>query len=86
MSILKRRITKYLNVLSFLLTTGPTAIGIPGEVAGFIVAHDQLGKAPWADLVQPAIDLARHGFPVSPLLADLIKANEQAIRENNGLR
>lgn len=59
---------------------------MPGEVVGFLEEWKAYGKAPWADLVQPSIDLARNGFTVTPILADLIMANQQAIEDNNGLR
>lgn len=42
---------------------GPLAVGVPGTVAGLWLAHQRLGSMPWADLVQPAVDLAADGFP-----------------------
>jgi gamma-glutamyltranspeptidase/glutathione hydrolase len=44
---------------------GYRASGIPGTVAGMEFAHLKFGKRPWKELVQPAIDLARNGFPIS---------------------
>jgi len=41
------------------------AAGVPGTVAGLYKAHQKYGKLPWADLVQPAIDLAEKGFPLT---------------------
>ncbi len=41
---------------------GVLAVGVPGTVAGLWQAHQRLGSLPWADLVQPAIDLAENGF------------------------
>ncbi|MCB0282051.1 MAG: gamma-glutamyltransferase [Calditrichae bacterium] len=41
------------------------AVGVPGTVAGLYLAHQNLGSIPWAVLVQPAIDLAAGGIPVS---------------------
>jgi gamma-glutamyltranspeptidase/glutathione hydrolase len=48
------------------------AVGVPGVLAALKLAHDKYGKLPWAELFQPAIALARAGFPVSPRLAKLI--------------
>ncbi len=41
------------------------AVGVPGTVAGFALAHERLGKLPWADLVGPAVELARNGFSLT---------------------
>ncbi len=46
-------------------TTGYRASGVPGTVAGLEYASKHFGKRPWAELVQPAIDLASKGFPLS---------------------
>jgi len=45
--------------------TGPLAVGVPGTVAGLWLAHRRLGRLPWADLVQPAVELAEKGYPWS---------------------
>lgn len=45
------------------------AVGVPGTVAGFALAHETYGAAEWRDLVEPAAGLARDGFVVSERLA-----------------
>jgi gamma-glutamyltranspeptidase/glutathione hydrolase len=40
---------------------GIHSVGVPGAVAGMQAMHKRFGKLSWADLVQPSIDLARHG-------------------------
>ncbi|MGI9626942.1 MAG: gamma-glutamyltransferase [Longimicrobiales bacterium] len=45
------------------------AVGVPGTVAGFALAHETYGQHPWAELVEPAVTLARDGFRVSDRLA-----------------
>ncbi|HET6339591.1 MAG TPA: gamma-glutamyltransferase [Polyangiales bacterium] len=40
---------------------GPLAAGVPGTVAGLELAHQRFGSKPWADLIAPAILLARDG-------------------------
>jgi len=44
---------------------GAKSIGVPGTVAGLYLAHQKYGKLPWKKLVQPSIDLAKNGFPLS---------------------
>lgn len=41
-----------------------SAIGVPGTVAGLVLAHQRYGKLAWHDLVQPAIDMAEKGIPM----------------------
>ena len=52
---------------------GLLAVGVPGTVAGMELAHQRLGTLPWKDLLQPAIDLARDGMPISWYLHDSFK-------------
>lgn len=51
---------------------GGRSVGVPGAVATLWLAHKQHGKLPWADLFQPAIDLAENGFKVSPRLVKVL--------------
>ena len=48
------------------------SIGVPGALAALALAHDKYGKLPWAELFEPAIALAREGFPISPRLAQML--------------
>lgn len=41
---------------------GPLAIAVPGTVAGLATAAQRYGTRPLAELLQPAIRLAREGF------------------------
>jgi gamma-glutamyltranspeptidase/glutathione hydrolase len=45
------------------------AVGVPGTVAGLHLAWKEQGKLPWKRLVDPAVALARDGFPVTEGLA-----------------
>ena len=50
------------EVIPKLSSRGHLSVGVPGSVAGMVEAHAKYGSLPWAELVQPAIDLARKGY------------------------
>ncbi|HUE97342.1 MAG TPA: gamma-glutamyltransferase [Longimicrobiaceae bacterium] len=45
------------------------AVGVPGTVAGFALAHERYGRYDWSSLVEPAVALAGEGFILSDDLA-----------------
>jgi len=56
----------------------PLAVGVPGTVRGLSRVHAEHATRPLAELIRPAIELAREGFPVSPgLAADLVTYEEK---------
>jgi gamma-glutamyltranspeptidase/glutathione hydrolase len=50
--------------------TGALAAGVPGSVAGLFEAHRKYGTKPWAELVQPAVELAEQGFVVDTAFSE----------------
>src|SRR6266571_125693 len=44
---------------------GWRSVGVPGSVRGFELAQKKYGHKSWSELLQPAIQLASSGFPVS---------------------
>ena len=51
---------------------GGLASGVPGELRGMEYLHQNYAKLPWATLMQPAINLARYGAPVTQDLVNYI--------------
>jgi len=60
-------------------TVGHLAAGVPGTIAGFAELHQKFGsgKMSWADLIEPALRLARDGITVSPSLARDLAASDK---------
>ncbi|MBL4729665.1 MAG: gamma-glutamyltransferase, partial [Gammaproteobacteria bacterium] len=50
------------------------AVGVPGTIALYKSTHDSYGKLPWADLFEPAIQLAEQGFEVTSKMASYLPA------------
>ncbi|MDD3892145.1 MAG: gamma-glutamyltransferase [Bacteroidales bacterium] len=48
---------------------GPLPVTVPGAVDGWFELHKKFGKLPMTDILKPAINYAREGFPVTELIA-----------------
>ena len=64
---------------------GPASVAVPGMVAGLGEAASRLGRLPLADLVEPAVRLAREGVILGreaaylhEILADMLRATPAA--------
>src|SRR5688500_8136077 len=64
---------------------GHLSAGVPGSVAGMYEAHARYGSMPWQDLVQPAIDLAANGFPLTRRLARSLTGLQDTLRRYNSV-
>ena len=58
---------------------GHLAAGVPGSVAGMWEAHRRFGSLPWAELVQPAANLAE-GIVVHERLGQSLRSYEERFR------
>lgn len=70
------------------LRRGGLAVGVPGEIAGWVTLHAKRGHAPLAAVLAPAIRLARDGVPLAdaPTLARQIERTADLLRADPGLR
>nr|WP_261868385.1 gamma-glutamyltransferase [Budvicia aquatica] len=67
--------------------TSHLASGVPGTVAGFAMATEKYGTMPMSDLIQPALALAKDGFPVNQTLADdLVQYGREVLLNNDHSR
>lgn len=62
---------------------GRLAAGVPGTVDGMVKAHKRYGKLSWKDVVQPSVDLARNGFPITAKQAAEFNRNRTMFQKQN---
>lgn len=62
---------------------GHLASGVPGTVDGMVKAHAKYGKLPWAQLLQPAIDLAENGFTLTAMQAVELNRIKKSLMQYN---
>ncbi|QHL89368.1 gamma-glutamyltransferase [Nibribacter ruber] len=74
------------NMQSDLSTLGHLAVGVPGTVDGMVTLHQKLGKLSWAEVVQPAIDLATRGVVLSQREADGLNSAKSLLEKSNHYR
>lgn len=61
----------YCESLGGIPEVGWNSVTVPGAVSAWVALSTRFGKLPFAKLAEPAIEYARHGFPVSPTIAKL---------------
>lgn len=55
---------------------GPHAVTVPGTARGWELTIDELGRLSLADVLEPAVEYATSGYPVSEIIADAWQAAE----------
>jgi gamma-glutamyltranspeptidase / glutathione hydrolase len=63
---------------------GPLPVSVPGAVDGWDQLHKKFGKLPWQDILQPAIQYAEKGFPVTELIAYYLAASARILSKYEG--
>lgn len=66
----------------FDAVVGGRSVGTPGTVKLMWETHQKLGKLEWKDVLQPAITLAKNGFPVSERLAGQVAADSEYLQRH----
>lgn len=68
------------NHIEKIPSYGPLPVSVPGCVDGWFEMHEMFGRLQMKDLLQPAINYARNGFPVSEVIAYYLDRNTQALK------
>lgn len=63
---------------------GPLPVSVPGCVDGWNELHKKFGKLPVKEILQPAIQYARQGYPVTELIAYYWQLNARILKKYPG--
>ncbi|XP_068708746.1 glutathione hydrolase 1 proenzyme-like [Montipora foliosa] len=77
--------TMYINS-SLSSRYGTSASGVPGDVNGYYTVWKKYGRLSWRELVQPAIDMAKNGFPFGKSAHEAGLRSLTSIKKDPGLR
>ncbi|ERJ61188.1 gamma-glutamyltransferase [Sphingobacterium paucimobilis] len=71
------------NPITDLSLYGQLAAGVPGAVAGMDEAYKKYGTLPWKELLAPAIQLAKEGFPITAQQAGEFNRYKERFQQHN---
>ena len=74
------------NGYSAIPSHGPLPVSVPGCVDGWFEMHGKFGSLEMKEILAPAIQYAREGFPVSELIAYYMESSVQGLSEFPGFR
>lgn len=60
---------------------GPLPVSVPGCVDGWFEMHQKFGSKPMTEILAPAIEYAREGFPVSELIAFYMRLSSRRFQQ-----
>lgn len=63
------RLIEELDGANSIPSLGHLPVTVPGAVDGWFELHRKFGRLPMAEILQPTINYANQGFPVSPVIA-----------------
>ena len=63
---------------------GALSVSVPGCISGWFALHEKMGSLPMTTILQPAIDYARNGFPLTEVIASGWKGNARVLQKYDG--
>jgi gamma-glutamyltranspeptidase/glutathione hydrolase len=63
---------------------GPLPVSVPGCIDRWFTLHDKFGRLPMKEILKPAIDYGRKGFPVSEVIAYEMASNYESVKDQPG--
>lgn len=74
------------NGITRIPSFGPLSVSVPGCVDGWSELHKKFGKLPFSDLLKPAINYAKEGFPLSEVIAYYWNSNSIKLQKYAGFK
>ncbi|KKL90711.1 hypothetical protein LCGC14_1901980 [marine sediment metagenome] len=74
------------NGLSKIPAYGPLPVSVPGCVDGWFEMHEKFGSLEMKDILTPAIQYAREGFPVTELIAYYMNLSSGRLQKYPGFK
>lgn len=71
------------DAIAELSLRGHLSAGVPGSVDGMVKAHARYGSLDWATLLEPAIQLAKNGFPLTERQANELNNRKETFQKYN---
>jgi gamma-glutamyltranspeptidase/glutathione hydrolase len=62
---------------------GPASVATPGVFAGLGMASERYGALPWSEVIRPAVEVCRRGFPYSKVSASYLAYAHEAIYDRD---
>jgi gamma-glutamyltranspeptidase/glutathione hydrolase len=69
------------NGYEFIPSYGPLPVSVPGCVDGWFEMNEMFGRLPMKDILQPAINYARDGFPVTEVISYYLSKNTELLKD-----
>ncbi|NQY07252.1 MAG: gamma-glutamyltransferase, partial [Flavobacteriaceae bacterium] len=68
------------NVIPGLSEKGVLSVGVPGTIDGILTAHKRFGKLSLPDLINPAIELSKNGYPLTEYHAKYVNDFQKQLK------
>jgi gamma-glutamyltranspeptidase / glutathione hydrolase len=69
------------NGYEFIPSYGPLPVSVPGCIDGWFEMNEMFGRMSMKDILQPAINYARDGFPVTEVIASSLEKNTELLKD-----
>jgi gamma-glutamyltranspeptidase/glutathione hydrolase len=64
-------------------THGHMASGVPGAIDGMFSLHQKYGSLPMSELIEPSVKLAKYGYALTDLAAELLNTKQEEFQKHN---